>query len=145
VHYGLPEKINTLNRDTQTFKSILNEKDKLIQQLEKQKDSNIMTEPFLVKIQLRQCSILAVNLWSVTYFGVFNFGTSYLGAKIGQNKTMTKISRFTLLIIDKDEHISALMERLKTVSKGYEQHKIQHNDLMTMPESGYNTRMNEGQ
>jgi hypothetical protein len=22
---------------------------------------------------------------------VFNFGTSYLGAKIGQNKTMTKI------------------------------------------------------
>jgi hypothetical protein len=29
---------------------------------------------------------------SVTYFGVFNFGTSYLGAKIGQNKTMTKIS-----------------------------------------------------
>jgi hypothetical protein len=47
----LSEKINTLNRDTQTFKSILNEKDKLIQQLEKQKDSNIMTEPFLVKIQ----------------------------------------------------------------------------------------------
>jgi hypothetical protein len=28
--------------------------------------------------------------------GVFNFGTSYLGAKIGQNKTMTKISRFTV-------------------------------------------------
>jgi hypothetical protein len=42
-------------------------------------------------------------------------------------------------------HISALMERLKTVSKGYEQHKTQHNDLMTMPESGYNTRMNEDQ
>jgi hypothetical protein len=40
---------------------------------------------------------LAVNFWSVTYFGVFNFGTSYLGAKIGQNKTMTKISRFTVL------------------------------------------------
>jgi hypothetical protein len=40
---------------------------------------------------LRQCSILAVNFWSVKYFGVFNFGTSYLGAKIGQNKTMTKI------------------------------------------------------
>jgi hypothetical protein len=35
----------------------------------------------------------------VTYFGVFNFGTSYLGAKIGQNKTMTKISRFTGLYI----------------------------------------------
>ena len=32
----------------------------------------------------------------MTYFGVFNFGTSYLGAKIGQNKTMTKISRFTV-------------------------------------------------
>jgi len=45
---------------------------------------------------LRQCSILAVNFWSVTYFGGFNFGTSYLGAKIGQNKTMTKISRFTV-------------------------------------------------
>jgi hypothetical protein len=44
----------------------------------------------------RQCSILAVNFWSVTYFGVFNFGTSYLQAKIGQNKTMTKISRFTV-------------------------------------------------
>jgi hypothetical protein len=42
---------------------------------------------------LRQCSILVVNFWSVTYFGVFNFGTSYIGAKIGQNKTMTKISR----------------------------------------------------
>jgi hypothetical protein len=40
---------------------------------------------------LRQCSILAVNFWSVTYFGVLNFGTSYLGAKIGQYKTMTKI------------------------------------------------------
>jgi hypothetical protein len=36
---------------------------------------------------LRQCSILAVNFWSVTYFGVLNFGTSYLGAKISQNKT----------------------------------------------------------
>jgi hypothetical protein len=36
---------------------------------------------------LRQCSILVVNFWSVTYFGVFNFGTSYLGAKIGQSKT----------------------------------------------------------
>jgi hypothetical protein len=45
---------------------------------------------------LRQCSILAVNFWSLTYFGVFNFGTSYLGAKIGQNKTMTKLSRFTV-------------------------------------------------
>jgi hypothetical protein len=70
---------------------------------------------------------LAVNFWSVTYFGVFNFGTSYLGMR------------------DKDEHISALMERLKTVSKGYEQHKILHSDLTTMPESGYNTRMNEDQ
>jgi hypothetical protein len=39
---------------------------------------------------------LAVNFWSVTYFGVLNFGTSYLGAKIDQNKTMTKISRFTV-------------------------------------------------
>ena len=46
-------------------------------------------------IPLRQCLILAVNFWSVKYFDVFNFGTSYLGAKIGQNKTMTKISRFT--------------------------------------------------
>jgi hypothetical protein len=33
----------------------------------------------------------------VTYFGVFNFGTSYLDAKIGQNKIMTKISRFTVV------------------------------------------------
>jgi hypothetical protein len=48
---------------------------------------------FWYKKILRQCSILAVNFWSVTYFGVFNFGTSYLGAKIGRNKTMTKISR----------------------------------------------------
>jgi hypothetical protein len=31
----LSEKINTLNRDTQTFKSILSEKEKLTQQLEK--------------------------------------------------------------------------------------------------------------
>jgi hypothetical protein len=31
----------------------------------------------------------------VTNFCVFNFGTSYLGAKIGQHKTMTNISRFT--------------------------------------------------
>ena len=98
------EKINTLNRDTQMFKSILSEKDKLIQQLEKQKDPNIMTEPFLVKIQELKAEMR-----------------------------------------DKDEQISALMERLKTVSKGYEQHKILHNDLMTMPESGYNTRMNEDQ
>ena len=44
---------------------------------------------------LRQYSILAVNFWNVTYFGVFNIDTSYLGAKIGQSKTMTKISRFT--------------------------------------------------
>jgi hypothetical protein len=43
----------------------------------------------IIKIS-RQCSILAVIFWSVTYFGVFNFGTSYLGAKIGQNKTMTE-------------------------------------------------------
>ena len=48
---------------------------------------------------LRQCSILVVNFWSVTYFGVFNFDTSYLGAKIGQNKTMTKISRFTVMLV----------------------------------------------
>jgi hypothetical protein len=48
------------------------------------------------KSEKGQCSILAVNFWSVTYFGMFNFGTSYLGAKIGQNKTMTKISRFTV-------------------------------------------------
>jgi hypothetical protein len=38
---------------------------------------------------LRQCSILTVNFWSVTYFGVLNFSTSYLGAKKDQNKTMT--------------------------------------------------------
>jgi hypothetical protein len=51
----------------------------------------------LGNINIRQCSISVVNFWSVTYFGVFNFGTSNLGAKIGQNKTMTKISRFTVL------------------------------------------------
>jgi hypothetical protein len=34
----------------------------------------------------------------VTYFGVFNLGTSHLGAKIGQNKTMTNISRFTVIM-----------------------------------------------
>jgi hypothetical protein len=51
----------------------------------------------------------------------------------------------SIILRDKDEHISALMERLKTVSKGYEQHKILHSDLTTMPESGYNTRMNEDQ
>ena len=98
----LSEKINTLNRDTQAFKTILSEKDQLIQQLEKQKDPNIMTGPFLVKIQ--------------------------------ELKTEMR---------DKDEHISALIDRLKI--KGYEQHKILQNDLMTMPESGYNTRMNEDQ
>ena len=31
------------------------------------------------------------------YFGVFNFGTLYEGAKIGQNKTTSKISRFTVI------------------------------------------------
>jgi hypothetical protein len=31
----------------------------------------------------------------VTYFGVLKFGTSYLCVKIGQNKTMINISRFT--------------------------------------------------
>ena len=56
--------------------------------------SHFETIPKYKKI-LRQCSILAVNFWSVTYFGVIKFGTSYLGAKIDQNKTMTKISRFT--------------------------------------------------
>jgi hypothetical protein len=40
------------------------------------------TREYKYKKILRQCSILAVNFWSVTYFGVFNFGTSYLGAKI---------------------------------------------------------------
>jgi hypothetical protein len=49
-----------------------------------------------------------VNFWSVTYFGVLNFGTSYLGAKIGQYKTMTKICQFTvhehkLEIVDLDQ------------------------------------------
>jgi hypothetical protein len=48
---------------------------------------NKNTREYKYKKILRQCSILAVNFWSVTYFGVFNFGTSYLGAKIGQNKT----------------------------------------------------------
>jgi NADH/NAD ratio-sensing transcriptional regulator Rex len=38
------------------------------------------------------------KVWNVTYFGVFNFGTSYLEAKIGQIKTMTKISRFTIYV-----------------------------------------------
>ena len=56
----------------------------------------LQTSEYKYKKILRQCSILAVNFWSVTYFGVFNIGTSYLGAKIGQNKTMTKISRFTV-------------------------------------------------
>ena len=50
--------------------------------------------------------MLAVKFWSVTYFGVFNFGTSYLGAKIGQNKTMAKISRFTVSEIYKGRSVS---------------------------------------
>ena len=40
------------------------------------------TREYKYKKILMQCSILAANFWSVTYFGVFNFGTSYLGAKI---------------------------------------------------------------
>ena len=57
----------------------------------------LSTREYKYKKILMQCSILAVNFWSVTYFGVFNFGTSYLDAKIGQNKIMTKISRFTVV------------------------------------------------
>lgn len=99
----LSEKINTLNRDILTFKQLLQERDIQLQQLEKQKDPNIMTEPFTRKIQ--------------------------------ELKTEMR---------DKDEHISALMERLKTVSKGYEQ-KIMTISDREWPESGYNTRMNEDQ
>jgi hypothetical protein len=55
----------------------------------------------------------------VTYFGVFNFGTSYLVAKIGQNKTMTEISRFTV------SHVYSLKVSGKTSEKqskrGYEE------------------------
>ncbi|OPL32918.1 hypothetical protein AM593_10776, partial [Mytilus galloprovincialis] len=99
----LSEKINTLNRDILTFKQLLQERDIQLQQLEKQKDPNIMTEPFTRKIQ--------------------------------ELKTEMR---------EKDEHISALMERLKTVSKGYEQ-KIMTISDREWPESGYNTRMNEDQ
>jgi hypothetical protein len=51
------------------------------------------------------------NLFNhVTYFGVLNFGASYLGTKIGQCKTMTKICRFTvhehiLEIVDFDQYL----------------------------------------
>ena len=62
----------------------------------KKEEKKVQTREYKYKKILRQCSILAINFWSVTYFGVFNFGTSYLGAKIGQNKIMTKISRFTV-------------------------------------------------
>jgi hypothetical protein len=55
--------------------------------LGKKKDKKVQIREYKYKKILRQCSILAVNFWNVTYFGVFNFGTSYLGAKIGQNKT----------------------------------------------------------
>ena len=61
----------------------------------RKEDKKVQIREYKYKKILRQSSILAVNFWSVTYFGVFNFGTSHLGAKIGQNKTMTKISRFT--------------------------------------------------
>ena len=101
----LAEKISSLNRDILTFKQLLHERDLQIQHLEKQKDPNILTEPFTIKIQ--------------------------------ELKTEVR---------EKDEHISALMERLKVVSKGYEQ-KSMHIDResVTCPESGYNTRMNEDQ
>jgi hypothetical protein len=42
----------------------------------------VQTREYKYKKILRQRSILAVNFCSVTYFGVFNFGTLYLGAKI---------------------------------------------------------------
>jgi hypothetical protein len=48
----------------------------------------------LLKVPLNTIT-LTLNI--SMYFGVFNIGTSYLGAKIGQNNTMTKISRFTVL------------------------------------------------
>jgi hypothetical protein len=50
------EKINTLNRDTQTFKSILSEKDKLIQQLEKQPFETVFNLPINAEI----CSSLSL-------------------------------------------------------------------------------------
>jgi hypothetical protein len=59
--------------------------------LRKEVNKKVQTREYKYKKILRQRSILAVNFWSVTYFCVFNFGTSYLGAKIGQNKTITKI------------------------------------------------------
>ena len=76
--------------------------------LRKEVKQKVQIREYKYKKILRQCSILAINFWSVTYFGVLNFGTSYLVAKIGQYKTMTKICRFTvhehkLEIVDLDQ------------------------------------------
>ena len=48
----------------------------------RKEDKKVQIREYKYKKILRQSSILAVNFWSVTYFGVFNFGTSHLGAKI---------------------------------------------------------------
>jgi hypothetical protein len=44
--------------------------------LGKRQDKKVQTREYKYKKILRQCSILAVNFWSVTFFGVFNFGDS---------------------------------------------------------------------
>lgn len=56
-----------------------------------------------------------------------------------------KIQELKTEIREKDEHIAALMERLKTVTKGYESKQDKSIEREWMPESGYNTRMNEDQ
>ena len=73
--------------------------------LRKEVRQKVQIREYKLKEILRQCSILAVDFWSVTYFGVLNFGASYLGAKIGECRTMTKICRFTV-----HEHILEIVD-----------------------------------
>lgn len=46
----LTDKINSLNRDIVQLKHLLHEKERQIQEIEKQKDPSIMTDPFVLKI-----------------------------------------------------------------------------------------------
>ena len=58
----------------------------------------VLTTEYKYKKIVRQCAILAVNFWSVTYFGVFNFDTLHLGAKIGQNFPIYGITEILLKV-----------------------------------------------
>lgn len=92
------EKNKSLNREIVQLKQVIQDKERQIQEIEKQKDPIIMEGPFLLKI----------------------------------NELKNEVK-------DKDDHISALTERLSMVKTA--DHRIYEQS----PESGYNTRMNDDQ